>query len=504
MPAVDLAIQQLNQAVTLIIPEVILLATMCVMFLIGPFLVSEAGQCEAGLRHRWGALSLLAVATAWFVWFGSADAAPVFSGPFRVDALVWYTRGLSLTTGAALVLVLWNQTDDAHAAECHASLLAILAGVNFVSIANDLTGLFLALELVSIPTYLFLYLPRRNVTDREATIKYFLLSIFSSALVLYGMAWLYGVAGTTSIPGIREHFAAGSGVASGPVLIAMALLIAGLGFRIGAVPFHFYAPDVFQGVSAASSAMLVFVPKVVGFVSLLRLIPLMNGAVSLENWVPEASIRSLLAALAVVTMLVGNLMALRQKNVLRLMAFSSVAHAGYMLVGLALGDGLAAVGGPGALLFYLAAYGLMTIGSFALLSAAGTREHGLQTEEELAGLSRTSPLIALLLTVSLFSLTGLPPTVGFLGKLNLFLAAWGEGTPVGRILAVIMAANAAVAAWYYLRLITVMYLDPAAKTERVATPQPAAMVAGIACSVLTIVLFVAPQWLWDVVARAVS
>jgi NADH-quinone oxidoreductase subunit N len=205
-------------------------------------------------------------------------------------------------------------------------------------------------------------------------------------------------------------------------------------FRIAAVPFHFYAPDVFRGTTPANAALLSFVPKVVGFVALLRLLPLTGAGESLASWLPNSSAKLLLAVLAVATMFVGNLMALRQKHLYRLMAYSSIAHAGYMLAGLAVGDG-GPIAGTEAVLFYLAIYGLMTIGVFALFSAVSRADRPLEFEDDLRGLNRDHPAVALMLAVCLFSLTGLPPTAGFLGKLNIFLAAWSEGSPVGRNLA---------------------------------------------------------------------
>src|SRR3972149_3545954 len=201
--AIEQAIEQLNHAAALIVPEIVLLATVCVMFLVGPFLVSPAGQAAAGGRHRWGGLALAALGTAWLIWFNST-ATSATGGPFSADALAWFARGLSISLGGVLVLLLWNQVDDAHAAEAHACLLSIIVGTNLVAAANDLVGLFLALELVSIPTYVLLYVVRRDRPAREATIKYFLLSVFSSALVLYGMAWLYGATGTTNLTGIAQ------------------------------------------------------------------------------------------------------------------------------------------------------------------------------------------------------------------------------------------------------------------------------------------------------------
>ena len=234
---------------------------------------------------------------------------------------------------------------------------------------------FWRLELVSIPTYVILYLPRRDRPGREAAIKYFLLSVFSSALVLYGMSWLYGVAGSDESCGDRERTGgrhAGT-PATGMLPIAFALLVAGLCFRIAAVPFHFYAPDVFQGTTAANAALLSFVPKVVGFVALLRLLPLTGaGEVARRPGCRTAPRSCCWPYWPSLTMFVGNLMALRQKNLYRLMAYSSIAHAGYMLVGLAVGDG-GPIAGTEAVLFYLAAYGLMTIGVFALVQCGEPR-----------------------------------------------------------------------------------------------------------------------------------
>lgn len=523
-------IEQIQRTASLLVPEIILLATVCVLFLCGPLLVSAAGEATPGLRHRWGALSLLALLLAAMAAWGSdsgpstaviertaqqaswsdeASASQV-GALFRIDRLAGYTRGLALAGGILLALVLWSQTDDAHAAEAFACLLSIVTGTNLVAAASDLVSLFLALELVSIPTYVILYLARRDRAGREASIKYFLLSIFSSGLVLYGMAWLYGVTGTTNLAAIGDVLESRAALPGNNLLpIAFALLLAGLGFRIAAVPFHFYAPDVFQGTTAANAALLSFIPKVVGFVALGRLLPLTGATTSLGSWLPDDMAQPLLALLAVVTMFVGNLMALRQKQLYRLMAFSSVAHAGYMLVGLAAGN-VGTIGGSDAVLFYLAAYGLMTIGVFALLAHGATRlepeEHrkhlALRTSDDLRGLSQTCPSVALLLAVCLFSLTGLPPTAGFLGKLSLFLAAWSSGSDIGRWLAVIMALNAAIAAWYYLRLIAVMFLEPAAAAaaaERRPAPRGAwsSWLAGALCTAATVGIFLAPQWVWD-------
>ncbi len=424
-----------------------MLATACALFVVGPLAVSETGETARGFRHRCGFMSLVGLCVALLVWLHEGRA--IVDGPlFHVDHLVWYVRGLSLCAGVLLVLVMWNQVGNSHVAEAQACLLAILAGTSLVAAANDLVSMFLSLELVSIPTYVILYLPRRDRTGGEAALKYFLLSIFSSALVLYGMSWLYGVAGSTNFAAIRDVLLSRPPHAGEEMLeLSFALLLAGLCFRIAAAPFHFYAPDVFQGTTAANAALLSYIPKIVGFAALLRLVPLSGANEGWIRWVPEHSTTLLFGMLAVLSMFVGNLMALRQQHLYRLMAYSSIAHAGYMLIGLAVGD-VEPVGGRDALLFYLAVYGLMTLGVFALLSAvgrqwgAGSGEWGdrrsnsqlpapCSTLDDLRGLSRSQPSVALLLAVCLFSLTGLPPTAGFLGKLNLFLAAWSQATYVG-------------------------------------------------------------------------
>jgi NADH-quinone oxidoreductase subunit N len=495
---VTVAIEQLNNALALILPDAVLLATMCLMFFAAPFLVSDRGEAPAGLRDRWGWLSVIGLMVAGYLWWISTPQ-PVTTGPFRLDDLAWYVRGLSLGLGLVLVLMTWNQADDARSAETQACLLAIIAGVNLVAAANDLVGLFVALELISIPTYLFLLLPRRDAPAQEATIKYFLLSVLSSAFLLFGLSYLYGATGTTNLEAIYAALAKGSAHDMPMVLgIAVVMMVAGLGFRLTAVPFHFYAPDVFQGAPNSAAAMLSVLPKIAGFVALYRVLA---WPLAVEGWSLGAFAEPLLWWIAVLTMFVGNLLALLQTDVRRLLAFSSVSHAGYMLIGFVVGGKTnAAVNGFEAVLFYLAVYGAMTLGVFAVLAALGRPDRRVSTLADLQGLSRVRPGLAILLTVFLFSLTGLPPTAGFLGKLNLFLAAWGTGTESGRWLAIWLGVNAAIGAWYYLRVIREMYLsDPVTPVEN--QPAVPALVAVGICTLATLGLFFVPGWLWVAIQR---
>ena len=502
----------LTSAVGLILPEIVLLAAACVNLAVGPFLTDATGQIPNGLRHRWGVWSLLSLLIAgWCSCLPTPVVEAAHFAPFQIDPLVGFVRLVTLATGAILVLTNWNQINDHDSAESHACLLFILAGVNLVALANDLVFLFLALELVSIPTYLFLFIARRDRSGQEATLKYFLLSIFSSALVLYGFSFLYGVAGTTNLTGLHQVFQAHSKeTLPAMLLVSLVTIVSGLAFRITAVPFHFYAPDVFQGTSNSAAALLSVLPKVAGFVALIRVLGPTNleSASYPQNWSLALSSGAALQWLAIATMFVGNLFALLQKNVRRLLAYSSIAHAGYMLIGLSVAvsapttvtSAAGPIGGLAALLFYLGIYGVTTLGVFALLASLARPERPLETSDDLAGLSQTHPAGAFLATILLFGLTGLPPTAGFLGKLTLFLTAWHHGTTLGQTLAICLAINAAIAAWYYLRLIGVMYLQPSRDDTRRATEVPAFVGVSL-CALASIALFFAPDWLWQALQR---
>jgi len=324
------------------------------------------------------------------------------------------------------------------------------------------------------------------------------------------MSYLYGATGTTSLAGIHAAFSAGPHQVNPLVAVATVMLIAGLGFRLTAVPFHFYAPDVFQGAPTSAAAMLSFVPKIAGFVALLRLmVPATGAEQAATSWSMNPAAIPLLWWLAVVTMFVGNLMALMQTDIRRLLAYSSVSHAGYMIVGLVVGmeheipkEVLSqpvshSVSGIGAMLFYLAVYGSMTLGTFAVLIAASRVNKRIETYDDLSGLSRTRPGLALVLAIFLFSLAGLPPTAGFLGKLNLFFAAWSQGFESSRWLAVVLAINAALGAWYYLKIIGVMFLrEPVDRSQtEIQIEAPSLFAAGI-CLMGTIGLFFFPGWIW--------
>jgi NADH-quinone oxidoreductase subunit N len=472
-------------------PEILLVVFACVLFL---------GGTWRGGRNLWGGVALAGLAAAgialWLlpVRHYATDAgarASLYASPLVFDHLALLLRALALAGGAVLVLFNWDEVPDDQAAEFHGCLLLIVAGTAFTGMANELIALFLALELISIPTYVLLYLPRTDRAAQEAAMKYFLLSVFSSALLLFGFSYLYGLAGTTNLPGLTRAMESGraAGTLPGVALVALVMVVAGLGFKITAVPFHFYAPDVYQGTTTGAAALLAFVPKVAGFTALVRVLGFVLPGLAPASPAGGVELASqpfagqalgeqapvLLWIVAAVTMSLGNLLALWQDNVKRLLAYSSVAHAGYMLIGLAVaprlsaGDANSPPGGVEAVLFYLVAYGAMTVGAFGVLSSLSTRERPAETVDDLAGLGRSHPGAALVLTLFLFSLIGLPLTAGFWGKVWLFLNALGVPVPEGDTrmqqqhdlfvtLAIVGAVNAAVAAWYYLRIAAVLFL----------------------------------------------
>jgi NADH-quinone oxidoreductase subunit N len=491
-----------------IVPELILMGGATLIILWASFISVVSKEARAGLHSKsiWaGALVLIAALVAYFGFPANIDLDPVRSA-FLNDTLAQALRPASFAVGLVLLIFLAQQLHPRYAAEQVACLLFSVAGASLVASANDSIALFVSLELVSIPTYILLYLSRDDSAALEATAKYFLLSIFSSAFVLYGLSIFLGSAGSTNFVWLRQSLNAPTGMVSvGMLQIAVAMTVAGLGFRITAVPFHFYAPDVFQGTSTSMAGLLAVLPKIVGFAALLRLV----WSVLLDSNVHQAfdslaiPAPEVLAVLAAITMTVGNVLALLQNDLRRLLAYSSVAHAGYMLVGLAvLPRASADFSGAQAVLFYLLIYSTMTLGVFGTIMLIKKNGKPIETVNDVDGIATTSPGLALVMSIFLFSLTGLPPTGGFWGKFNLFLAAWSTGTTTMRLLALGLAINAAIAGWYYLRLVRRAYLHPPAEAVTADTGKSFALTAVVGlCAGVILGLFFFPDPLWQLLAQ---
>ncbi len=442
-----------TDTVWLLSAEIVLLVTAVSIYLAGAIF-------SAPRLWRWvaGGGLLLAAAALWHL-----GGAMLAGGPIMTDPLAWYGRWLALAAAGVLLAASWRPLATGGTSEYLGTLLLAITGLMLTAAAGDLVLLFVSLELISIPTNILLYLGRRDAACREAAAKYFFLSVLASAMFLYGLSFLYGATGSTQLSAIRQAMdgpgAIGAGF--GPLLkVALVLIFAGLCFRVSAVPFHFYAPDVYQGTIHGNAALLSVLPKAAGLLALVRLLLVAMPGQQACAW-PVA------LALAALTMTVGNVLALWQDNLRRLLAYSSIANAGYLLIGLAVGLATASApvrwDGIAAMLFYFAVYAAATLGTFAALIYLGGDTQQVESVEELAGLGRTRPATAATIALFMFSLAGLPPLAGLWGKLLIFAAALGVpstaggGRPWFVAVTVLAVLNAVVAAVYYLRIVAVMY-----------------------------------------------
>jgi NADH-quinone oxidoreductase subunit N len=498
------AIESARQTLLILLPEILILLSAMAMMTAGAFVKAP--------RRVWCLASFvtLVVALVALVLLRNQVTDPYGSVALN-DAMSGYGRMFFLLTGILVLAMAHNQVDDARAPEFFGSLLFINAGAMVVTAANELVFLFVGLELVSIPTYLLLYLSRRNTSTQEAATKYFFLSIFSSGLLLFGLAYLYGMLGVSNLKALSYLAQVPTTLPNAPHpilgLVALVFIMAGLGFRVAAVPFHFYAPDVYEGSPTILAALLAWVPKGIGFIAILRTITAVIPTDSTPpmNLTQQAAVLSWI--IAAVTMTLGNTVALAQTNLKRLFAYSSIAHAGYLMVGVTVafrnGPSLGGISlGSESVLFYLVSYALMTLGAFAVIIGLSTPERPVETVDDLAGLARSNPILALAMAICLFSLAGIPPLAGFLGKYNLFVAAFsastGSDAGMYQSLAVIGVLNSAIGAYYYLKIVVAMFFrDPVGAPLQPRLSWPTAWAIGT-CASLTVLIGLYAGPIYDV------
>lgn len=376
-----------------------------------------------------------------------------FGGMLRVDKFGLFAQLICVLAGVLSVLFSHDYLErlQLRVGEYYALVLFGVCGMGLMCQANDLIMIFVALEVMSISMYILCALKRGDPRSVEAGFKYFILGAFSSGLMLYGISFLYGGTGTTSLPGIGGFFMGQhQGTEGTLVAIGGALLIVGFGFKVASVPFHMWTPDVYQGAPISVTALMSSGVKAASFAAFARFV---FGVVGSHS----AGFEGVLWWMAAATMVVGNLGALAQRDLKRMLAYSSIAHAGYLLMALvAAADGTAVANGAlASLLFYLLAYTFMNAGAFVVL-AAFTREGEDHTDiDSLAGLGKSNPWLAAGLSLCLLSMAGIPPTMGFVGKFYLFSAAIQSGEIP---LAIIGALSAAAGVYYYLRPMVWMYM----------------------------------------------
>ena len=422
--------------------------------------------------------TLIGVAT-----FADLDAT-ASRGLLAIDGFAAFFKIVALASAAMTLLMSapWLRVEGLRAGEYCFLVLCATLGMMFMASGVDLITLFIGLETMAVSFYVLAGYLKPNPRSNEAAVKYFLLGAFSLGVLLYGMSILYGVTGTTSLAGTAAALADQE---SNPVLLLAVVLVgAGMGFKIAAVPFHMWAPDVYEGAPTPVTAFLSVGSKAASFAMLIRIF--LEGLPALgAEWT------TLFWGLAVVTMTVGNIAALTQSNLKRMLAYSSIAHAGYLLMGVAAGTQR----GVAAMLVYVGVYLFMQLGAFAVVVAMRRTDVAGDELKDLTGLSRRSPMTAFAMLFFMLSLGGIPPTAGFMGKVWLFGAAIDAGFVW---LAVIAVANSAVSLYYYLRVVVFMWINE--ETEPVASPLAVgpAMTVALAVAVFGTVLFgLYPQFLFE-------
>jgi NADH-quinone oxidoreductase subunit N len=407
-----------------------------------------------------------------------------FFGMFIADRYALFFDIIFLIIAAVLILASNDYVSKYVKAEgeFYTLLLFSVTGMMFMASTNELISVYISLELTSIPLYVMAGLLRSNEHSAEAAVKYVLLGAMSSAILLYGFALLYGLTGTTDLSQIASSI--GSGVQNGNVmvLIAAGLILAGFGFKISAVPFHMWAPDIYQGAPTPATAFFSVGSKAAGFAALIRVF--MNGGLWQVN---SNSMILIIAVVAVLSMVLGNLVAAVQSNVKRMMAYSSIAQAGYILVGFLASFASKSSSGNSSVLFFILIYVITNLGAFSGIIALANAAGG-ERIEDFRGLGKRAPVLSIGTALCLLSLAGIPPMAGFVSKVFIFTAAWSAGLGW---LVVVSLLTSVVSLVYYGRLIKAMYFEEPLQTERLRTPLGIGTSLTLATAALIVLTFAA-------------
>lgn len=397
-----------------------------------------------------GVLALIGViAAAATLYVLPASYGETFGGMFISDSYSMYFKVIFLINLVLTVLISlkYIQQEKAEYGEYYSLLLFATAGMMIMASARDFIVLYLGLELMALSTYILAGIKRHDIRSNEAALKYFLLGAFSSAVLLYGISLLYGLTATTDLYKIADLLKQTE--ISTTLLLSMLLIAVSFCFKIAAVPFHMWAPDVYEGAPTSITAFMSVGPKAAGFAVIGRVF-----YVTFQNVQPDWT--AVLIGIAILTMAAGNILALVQTNIKRMLAYSSIAHAGYMLLGIITGT----LAGRQAMMTYMLIYAFMNMGAFAVVIMLDKGEE----IKDYDGLAKSHPLVAALMLVFMFSLTGIPPTAGFVGKFNIFMAVIDAGYTWLVVIAVIFSA---ISAYYYLRVVMNMYMKEAPGGEAV-------------------------------------
>ncbi len=470
-----------------ILPEIVLSVVGIIVMMIEPLMAPKASRRPLGI---FSALGIVGAGIATAMQMRPEAFGNGFYNMVRVDAFSIFFHFVILGISLLITLASFDylDTQEIPVGEYYALVLFGTVGMTLMSSATELVMIFIALEISSIATYVLAGFRKRFATSAESSLKYFLLGSFATAFFLYGVALMFGATGSTNVDTIASVLTAGNGGLL--AYLAVAMMFIGIGFKVSAAPFHVWTPDVYEGSPAPVVGLMSTGPKAAAFAVLLRVL----FGTSAPGWF------WIVWVAAVLSMTIGNLGALLQSNVKRMLAYSSIAHAGYILVGFA----AQSQAGASAAIFYAASYAAMNVGAFIVVSHFARHNEQYVAVDDYAGLGHRSPLLAATLTIFLLSLIGIPLTGGFYGKYQVFSAAIGSHL-VG--LTIIGLMNSAVAAYYYLRLIVVMYMREPGElgSESEHTPvlrAPAAIaVALVLAAGATMWLGVAPGNIYEYAAR---
>lgn len=458
-----------------ILPELVLSLFGIAVMLMEPLVDEEKSQKALGLIALIG--TFVALISTWYM---AQSPGLAFAGTVQVDSFSVFFHFLVIAIAAVVILSSFEYmaVQKIRAGEYYALILFGTVGTGLMSSAVELVLIFIALEISSISTYILAGFRRHEGASSESSLKYFLLGSFATAFFLYGVALMFGATGSTNVDMISRSLQSGNVPLL--VFVATALMLVGLGFKVAAAPLHIWTPDVYEGAPAPVVGFMSTAPKAAAFAVLLRIVFAINPPG--RFW--------LIWVAAALSMTLGNIGALVQSNVKRLLAYSSIAHAGYLLVAFAMTTPENSPTGISAAMFYAAAYAAMNVGAFTVVSHFANAGERYVTLEDYEGLGRSSPLLAATLTIFLLSLIGIPMTGGFFAKFYVFSAALKANLIWLTLIGVV---NSAVGAYYYLRIIVVMYMREARKAVPV-TPVPAGLAAALGLTVLaTLYLGILPN-----------
>jgi NADH-quinone oxidoreductase subunit N len=453
-------------------------------------MVAEAFR-SPGERMPIGGLGLIglvasAVASA-LLWGRDATS----FGVVRADNFALFVNGVLIVVGVLTILLSGRvaDADELPQGEFYALMLFAVAGMMLMASATDLLVIFLALEVLSLAVYVLTGIRRASAAGAEAAFKYFLLGGFSSAFFLYGVALMYTVVGSTRLEQIGMTLA--TEASHGPLVhFAIGLLLVGFAFKVSAVPFHMWTPDAYQGAPTVVAGFMSTAVKAAAFAALVRVFLTAFGALR-ADWTPVVWL------IAIATMIVGTVIGVAQTNLKRMLAYSSIAHAGYLLIGLVAGS----AAGKAAVLFYLLAYAVTNVGAFGVIALLATRDRPHDTLDDFAGLWNVRPALAALMTIFLLSLGGFPPTAGFVGKWYIFTAAVERGE---YLLAIIGVLTSVISVFFYLRVVVMMYMSEA-EGAPAAPPLSRLALAGLAVATLVVFyLGILPARILELAAASVG